>query len=80
MKKLIALLLIAVLALSAAACSSQPAGTEAPAEGTEAAAPADGAKVIAPAAPKVIAPTTAQAASRRPLAFSTPIRYSPPSK
>ena len=46
MKKLIALLLIAVLALSAAACSSQPAGTEAPAEGTEAAAPADGAKVV----------------------------------
>ena len=46
MKKFIALLLIAVLALSAAACSSQPAGTEAPAEGTEAAAPADGAKVV----------------------------------
>ena len=46
MKKLIALLLIAVLALSAAACSSQPAGTQAPAEGTEAAAPADGAKVV----------------------------------
>ena len=46
MKKLIALLLIAVLALSAVACSSQPAGTEAPAEGTEAAAPADGAKVV----------------------------------
>ena len=39
MKKLIALLLIAVLALSAVACSSQPAGTEA-------AAPADGAKVV----------------------------------
>ena len=36
MKKLIALLLIAVLALSAAACSSQPADTQAPAEGTEA--------------------------------------------
>ena len=46
MKKLIALLLIAVLALSAAACSSQPADTQAPAEGTEAAAPADGAKVV----------------------------------
>ena len=46
MKKFIALLLIAVLALSAVACSSQPAGTEAPAEGTEAAAPADGAKVV----------------------------------
>ena len=61
MKKLIALLLIAVLALSAAACSSQPAGTEAPAEGTEAAAPADGAKVIAPAAPKVIAPAAPEA-------------------
>ena len=46
MKKLIALLLIAVLALSAAACSSQPADTQAPAEGTEAAAPAAGAKVV----------------------------------
>ena len=46
MKKLIALLLIAVLALSAAACSSQPADTQAPAEDTEAAAPADGAKVV----------------------------------
>ena len=46
MKKLIALLLIAVLALSAAACSSQPADTQAPAEGTEAAAPADGANVV----------------------------------
>ncbi len=43
MKKFIALLLVAVLAFSAAACSSQPAASE---SSSEAAASADGAKVI----------------------------------
>ena len=81
MKKLIALLLIAVLALSAAACSSQPAGTEAPAEGTEAAAPADGAKVVKIG---VFEPASGDNGAGRqagdPWRSSTPIRYSPPSR